>query len=79
MAACVNNFLTRNIYFTLQVTVFKIDRGEKNFHVFYYLYDGLESVNRLAEFYLDPVLRLHHRYLGEDAQDAATKKVRANR
>jgi len=46
--------------------------------VFYYLYDGLESDKRLAEFHLDPVLRLHHRYLGEDAQDAETKKVTAN-
>jgi hypothetical protein len=46
--------------------------------VFYYLYDGLESDNRLAEFHLDPVLRLHHHYLGEDAQDRETKKVTAN-
>lgn len=46
--------------------------------MFYYLYDGLESANRLTEFFLDPVLRLHHRYLGEDAQDAETKKVRGD-
>jgi hypothetical protein len=46
--------------------------------VFYYLYDGLESENRLAEFHLDPVLRFHHRYLGEDAHDPETKKVTAS-
>lgn len=57
------------------MTLFKIHRGERNFHVFYYLYDGLESDNRLAEFHLDPALRHRHRYLGEDAQDPETKKV----
>lgn len=46
--------------------------------MFYYLYDGLESDSRLAEFHLDPVLRLRHHYLGEDARDRETKKVTAN-
>lgn len=38
-------------------------RGERNFHVFYYMYDGLEADNRLSEFYLDPTRRRYHRYL----------------
>lgn len=38
-------------------------RGERNFHIFYYMYDGLEADNRLSEFYLDSTLRRYHRYL----------------
>lgn len=38
-------------------------RGESNFHVFYYLYDGLESEGRWRKFYLDEQLKSRHRYL----------------
>ena len=41
-------------------------RGEKNFHVFYYLYDGLASQGRLNEYALHP-LNPNHRYLQMDA------------
>lgn len=38
-------------------------RGESNFHIFYYLYDGLESEGRWRKFYLDEQLKSRHRYL----------------
>lgn len=38
-------------------------RGERNFHIFYYMYDGLEADGRLSEYYLDSTLRRYHRYL----------------
>ena len=40
-------------------------RGEKNFHIFYYLYDGLASQGRLNEYSLHP-LSPNHRYLQTD-------------
>ena len=53
--------------------------GERNFHVLFYLYDGLESEGRLAEFHLDPILRNGHRYLPEDARDANTRQTNVAR
>lgn len=43
---------------------FCLFRGEKNFHIFYYLYDGLSSEGRLNEYFLHkhPDCR-NHRYL----------------
>lgn len=45
-------------------------RGERNFHVFYYMYDGLAADDRLAEFHLDGSLREHHRYLTERSHNS---------
>ena len=44
---------------------FNYFRGEGNFHIFYYLYDGLDSENRLTTYHLDPAFRQEHRYLAE--------------
>ncbi|GLH16633.1 Myosin-VIIa [Gryllus bimaculatus] len=68
-----------SVYLLEQSRVCQHAQGERNFHVFYYMYDGLESENRLADFYLDPKLRIQHRYLGGDVQDMETKRTHINR
>lgn len=50
-------------------------RSEKNFHVFYYLYDGLDYAGRLAEFHLDPALRQRHNFLTSDSNDILSRQV----
>lgn len=47
-------------------------RDERNFHIFYYMYDGLEADGRLAEFYLDRTLRECHRYLAHHSHTSQT-------
>lgn len=48
-----------------QSRVVQQSENEGNFHIFYYMYDGLEAENRLADYYLDIDYKKRHRYLRE--------------
>ena len=54
-----------SVYLLEQSRVVQQSEGEGNFHVFYYMYDGLQSENRLQDYYLDVEYKKHHKYLRE--------------
>lgn len=57
--------------FLIDLTISRF-RGERNFHIFYYMYDGLEADGRLSEFHLDLNLRKNHRFLTDHCQTSQT-------
>ncbi|XP_054277512.1 myosin-IIIb-like isoform X2 [Macrosteles quadrilineatus] len=63
-----------SVYLLEQSRVAQQMTNEKNFHVFYYLYDGLHNDGRLGEFHLDPTLRQQHNFLTADSQDVLSRQ-----
>lgn len=50
--------------------------GEGNFHIFYYLYDGLFSEDKLATYHLDQEFRKHHKYLSNTCGTVQANVIR---
>lgn len=52
---------------------------ERNFHIFYYLYDGLADIRQLGNYYLDTTGKRQHRYLNGAASDKETASTHVDR
>lgn len=57
-----------------QSRVVKQSENEGNFHIFYYMYDGLQAENRLKDYYLDIDYKKRHKYLRETSTASKTNQ-----
>lgn len=53
-----------------------VHRGEQNFHIFYYMHDGLEAEDKLLQYCLDKSKRDKHRYLAGANWSKSKSQVR---
>lgn len=63
-----------SVYLLEQSRVVQQSENEGNFHIFYYMYDGLQQENRLQDYFLDVEYRKHHRYLRETSNSSKTNQ-----
>ncbi|BES90901.1 MYSc [Nesidiocoris tenuis] len=62
-----------NVYLLEQSRIVQQTKRERNFHVFYYIYEGILSEERHREFYLDSDARKTHKYLNLDQDDYSAR------